>query len=78
MHFHAREPLYSNSAVIACWLQPTIIVYLAVNEGNILVIFFTSENNRELVSLINPAVYLLKNVGGLSDSRYSTRVMPKM
>ena len=36
------------------------IVYLAVNKGNILVIFFTSENiHRELLSLINPALYLL-------------------
>ena len=36
------------------------IVYLAVNKGNILFIFFTSENiHRELLSFINPAVYLL-------------------
>ena len=37
--YYAREPLYSNSAVIACWLQSTSaqIVYLAVKRGNILV-----------------------------------------
>ena len=51
------------------------IVYLAVKKGHILVIFFASENiHCELLSLINPAVYLL----GLSDSPYSARVMPKM
>ena len=37
--FFAREPLYSNSAVIAWWLQSTSaqIVYLAVKKGKILV-----------------------------------------
>ena len=36
---HAREPLYSNSAVIAGWLQSTRahIVYLAVKKCNIFV-----------------------------------------
>ena len=33
--------------------------------------------HHELLSLINQAVYLLKKIG-LSDNRYSTRVMPKM
>ena len=61
---HAREPLYSNSAVIAwCSRRVHKIVYLAVNKGNILVIFFTSENiHHELSSLINPAVYLLNKM----------------
>ena len=38
--YHAREPLYLNSAVMVCWLQSMstqIVVYLAVNKGNILV-----------------------------------------
>ena len=36
-----REPLYSNSTVIAWWLQSTSaqIMYLAFNKGNILVNF---------------------------------------
>ena len=39
------------------------IEYLAVNKGNILVISFTSENiHRELLSLVNPAVYLLNKI----------------
>ena len=39
------------------------IEYLAVNKGNILVNLFNSENvNRKLLSLINPAVYLLNKV----------------
>ena len=57
------------------------IVYLAVKKGNILVMFFfISENiHPELLSLINPAVHLLnKSFCGLSDSRNSARVMPKM
>ena len=53
--------------------------YLAINKGNRLVIFFTSENiHRELFSLINPLLYLLNIFCGLSDRRYSARVMPKM
>ena len=79
---HAIEPLYSSSAVIASWLQSTSAqtVYLAINKGTILVIFFTSENiHQELLSLINPAGYLLnKIVYGLSDSCYSAIVMPKI
>ena len=36
------------------------LVYLAVKKGNILVIFYISENiHRDLLSCINPAVYLL-------------------
>ena len=39
------------------------IVYLTVKKGNILAIFFTFENiHRELISLINPAVYLLDKI----------------
>ena len=55
-------------------------VYIAVKKGNTVVIFFTSGNiHRKLLSLINPAMYLLSNIfaSGLSDSRYSTRVMQK-
>ena len=35
-HFHAREPLYSKSAVIAWWSQSTSgkNVHLAVEKGN--------------------------------------------
>ena len=59
--YHAREPLYPNSAVIMWGMQLHKIVYLAVKKGNILVIF-TSENiHRELLSLIKPAAYLLNN-----------------
>ena len=37
--YHARDPLYSNSAVIAWWLQSTSAqkVYITVKKGNILV-----------------------------------------
>ena len=39
---------------------------------------FTSENiHRELLSLIKPVVNLHNIFCGLSDSRYSARVMPK-
>ena len=56
----------------SCSRQVLRIVYLAVNKGNVLVICFTSENiHRELLSLINPAVYLLNIFfRGLSDCRY--------
>ena len=40
---HAREPLYSNNAVITCWLPSTSAqkVYLAVKKRIILVNSFT-------------------------------------
>ena len=54
------------------------IVYLAVKLGNDFGQYFTSENiHRELLSLINPAVYLLNKKCGLNDSRYCARVMAK-
>ena len=46
-----------------CSQQVHKTVYLAVNKFNILVNFFTSENiHRELLSLLNPAVYLLNKI----------------
>ena len=70
---HARGPLYSNSAVIAWWLQST-----SAQNSVIFWSIFTSENiHRELLSLIKPAVYLHNIFCGLSDSRFSARVMPK-
>ena len=77
----AREPLYSNSAVIAWWLKATSAQkrYLAVKKGIYFGQFFTSENiHRELLSLINPAVHPLDIICGLGGSLYSARVMPKM
>ena len=51
---HIREPLYSNSAVIAWWLQST-----SAQTNVIFWSIFTSENiHRKLLSLIKPAVYL--------------------
>ena len=62
--YHAREPLYSNSAVIAWWLQSTSA------QNSVPRVFFgqyfTAENiHRELLSLINPTFC------GLSFSRFS-------
>ena len=57
-----REPCTrsAQSSHGGCSRRVHKIVYLAVNENNILVNFFTSENiHHELLSLINPAVYLL-------------------
>ena len=69
----------AQSSCGCCSVRVHKIVYLGVNKGNILVIFSTSEKNHcELLSLINPAVYLLYNFSGLRDSRYTARVMPKM
>ena len=58
---HAREPLYSKSAVVAWWLQSTSAQkeYLAVNKGNILVNILLMKIFIKLLSLINPVVYLL-------------------
>ena len=56
-----REPLYSNRAVIAWWLQSTS----AQNRIKVSYIgqCFTSENIRhKLLSLINPAVYLFNKI----------------
>ena len=65
----------AQSSRSGCSRRVHKIEYLAVKRGNILVIFFTSENiHRELLSLINPAVYFC----GLSEMRYSVRVMQKM
>ena len=49
-HNLAIEPLYPNSAVIACW-------FLAVKKVNILVNILL----LKILSFINPAVYLLNN-----------------
>ena len=55
---HTREPLYSNSAVIAWWLQST-----RAQKRKYFGQCFTSENiHRELLSLINPAVYLINKI----------------
>ena len=59
--FIAREPLYSNSAAIKCWLQSTSAQnnapILVVKKRNNLGQYFTSANIlRLIVSLINPAV----------------------
>ena len=55
------------------------IEYLIVNIEKVWSFFFTSENiHSEILSLINPDVYLLNIFCGLSDKRYSARVMPKM
>ena len=59
---HAREHCTRNaqSSRGVCSRRVHKIEYLAVNKGNILVNFFTYANiHRELLSLINPAVYLL-------------------
>ena len=59
---HAREPLYSQDAVIAWWLQlmsarncvPSCLKQLICSQYSI------SENfHRESMSLINPAMYLI-------------------
>ena len=49
-------------------------VYLAVKNGNILVNILLLKFLLELLSLINPAVYLLNKI----CVGYSARVMPKM
>ena len=52
--FLVTEPLYSNSAVIAWWLQST-----SAQNNVIFWSILTSENiHHELLSLIKPAVYL--------------------
>ena len=48
-------------------------MYLAVKRCNILVIF----SILKLLSLINPAIYLLNNFYGLGDRCYSARVLLK-
>ena len=51
----------AQSSCGGCSRRVHKIEYLAVNKINILVNFFTSENiHRELLSVINPAVYLFK------------------
>ena len=79
-HIHTREPLYSNRAVIAWWLQSTSakIVYLGVNKGNILVNFLLLK--IFIVNYYHLYIQLcicLTKFCGLSDSRYSARVMSK-
>ena len=57
--FHAREPLYLNSAVITWGLQSTSaqIVYLAVKKGNILVkILLLKIFIANYCHFLNPAV----------------------
>ena len=54
------------------------IMYIAVKKGNIFVIFLLLKILIANYNHIHPAVYLLNNFCGLSDSHYSARVMPKM
>ena len=59
---HAREPRFSTaqSLRVGCSRRVHKIEYLAVNKGKILVnVLLAVNNHRELLSLINPAVYLL-------------------
>ena len=63
-----REPLYSNSAVISdssrggCSRRVHKILNPAVKRGNILVNFLLMNFFCKLLSLINPAVYLLNKM----------------
>ena len=78
LYSHVREPLYSNSVVIAWWLHK--IEYLAVNKGNILVnVSLVKIFIANLISITykSSCVSAKQNFCGLSDRRYSTRVMPK-
>ena len=78
LYSHVREPLYSNSAVIAWWLHK--IEYLAVNKGNILVnVLLVKIFIANLISITykSSCVSAKQNFCGLSDRRYSTSVMPK-
>ena len=78
LYSHVREPLYSNSAVIAWWLHKK--EYLAVNKGNILVnVLLVKIFIAHLISITykSNCVSSKQIFCGLSNRRYSTRVMPK-
>ena len=55
VHLHAREPLYSKGAVIAWWLQ-------SKSAQNSVPSCLQETIHRELLSLINPAMYLLSKL----------------
>ena len=74
--------MYSNSGIITgccniVGIKYTILVYLAVEIGNILSIFYFLKDYSLIVTNISCGVSAKQDLCELSEIRYSTRVMPK-